>query len=120
MGQENRVCLLNFVWECFLPGGRRSLQNCRTVVEIVGRFDSDAFPPTVPENAHVKVTTMKSVVSQSIRIAVLITGLGAVLCAQAVSIPKTTGPIPAAAGSVPFMAAANNLVPTDLSKFGYV
>ncbi len=65
---------------------------------------------------------MKSVVSpsQSLRIAVLMTGLSAVLCAQAVSVPKSTGAIPAMVDSVPFMAAANNLEPTDLSKFGYV
>ncbi len=69
-----------------------------------------------------KVTAMKSVVSpsQSLRIAVLITGLSAVLGAQAVPVPKSTGPIPVTADSVPFMAAANNLEPTDLSKFGYV
>ena len=71
---------------------------------------------------HVKVTAMKPVVfpSQSLRIAVLMTGLGPVLWAQAVSAPKSTGPIPATVNSVPFMAAANNLEPTDLSKFGYV
>src|SRR5580704_17641479 len=65
---------------------------------------------------------MKSVVSpsQSLRIALLLTGLSAVLCAQAVSVPKSTGPIPATVDSVPFMAANNNLDPTDLSKFGYV
>jgi len=47
-------------------------------------------------------------------------GFGAVLCAEAVPVPKTTGPVPVTADSVPFMAAANNLEPTDLSKFGYV
>src|SRR5271170_4451377 len=65
---------------------------------------------------------MKPVVSlsQSLRITVLITCLSAVLGGQAVSVPKSTGPIPVTADSVPFMAAANNLEPTDLSKFGYV
>jgi hypothetical protein len=65
---------------------------------------------------------MKSLVSasQALWIAVLTTGLSAVLGAQAVPVPKTTGPIPVTADSVPFMAAANNLEPTDLSKFGYV
>jgi Alpha/beta hydrolase domain len=65
---------------------------------------------------------MKSVVSpsQSLRIVLLMTSLSAVVCAQAVSVPKSTGPIPVAADSVPFMAAANNLDPTDLAKFGYV
>jgi hypothetical protein len=65
---------------------------------------------------------MTSVVSpsRSLRIAVLITGLSAVLGAQAVSLPKATGPIPVTVDSVPFMAAGNNLEPTDLSKFGYV
>ena len=48
------------------------------------------------------------------------TGLTTVLCAQAVSVPKATGPLPVTAESAPFMAAANNLDPTDLSKFGYV
>jgi hypothetical protein len=68
------------------------------------------------------MTAMKPAVSssQSLRIAMLMSGLTTVLCAQAVSVPKTTGAIPVAAGSVPFMAAANNLEPTDLSKFGYV
>ncbi len=65
---------------------------------------------------------MKSVASpsRSFRIAVLITGISAVLGAQAVPVPKTIGPIPVTADSVPFMAAADNLEPTDLSKFGYV
>src|SRR3984957_18645816 len=58
--------------------------------------------------------------SQSLRIAVLATGLSAALWAQPVSLPKSTGSIPVAADSVPFMAAGNNLEPTDLSKFGYV
>jgi Alpha/beta hydrolase domain len=51
---------------------------------------------------------------------VLVTGLSTVLCAQPVSVPKANGPIPVTADSVPFMAAGNNLEPTDLSKFGYV
>jgi hypothetical protein len=65
---------------------------------------------------------MKLVVpsSQALRIAVMITGLSGVLGAQAVPVPKSTGPIPVAADSAPFMAAANNLEPTDLSRFGYV
>ncbi len=58
--------------------------------------------------------------SQSLRIATLITGVSAVLWAQAVSLPKATGPIPVTVDSVPFLAAGNNLEPTDLSKFGYV
>src|ERR1700721_3160550 len=69
-----------------------------------------------------KVTAMKSVVSPPrwLQIGVLIAGLSAVLCAQAVMVPKSTGPIPVTADSAPFLAAANNLEPIDLSKFGYV
>ena len=65
---------------------------------------------------------MNSVVAPNhlLRIAALMIGFGAVLCAEAVPVPKTSGPVPVTADSVPFMAAANNLEPTDLSKFGYV
>jgi hypothetical protein len=82
------------------------------------------IPPVSGLHSHpggvYHVLTMKSVTSQSLRIGVLMTGLSAILCAQAVPVPKTTGAIPVTADSAPFMAAANNLEPTDLAKFGYV
>jgi len=71
---------------------------------------------------YIMTKAMKPAVasSQPLRIALLLTGLSMALCAQAVSVPKTSGPLPATADSAPFMAAAGNLEPTDLSKFGYV
>ena len=40
--------------------------------------------------------------------------------AETVALPKSTGVLPATATSKPFMAVANNVVPMDLAKYGYV
>ena len=50
----------------------------------------------------------------------LVLCLAAGVSAETVPVPKSTGAIPVTATSKPFMAAASNVAPTDLAKFGYV